>query len=392
MKTLFNLDIQDYNPNWIHSSRPSARAIILPEIDFSSIDFENPHFSPETKVALVYSKKCDYYNFPGGGVHNDEKDENALCREVSEETALVVDENKIVEYGKILRLEKSNLAENTIFEQESRYYFCGIKRNSDGSFQKTKQNLDGYELDEGYELRIVTFQQAIDGNRKSIQKTDFYTTMVARETNVLEILIGQTPEPTIEFSKLLLKLAAKQNPGPWEKHSLAVGECAKKIAIACQQNGYFNINPEKAFIYGTLHDIGRKMGYTYIAHVYDGYKYFLNFGYKNVAKICLTHSFNTYNFDDYIGKIDIDDEKLNELKILLQNTTFDDYDILIQMLDATVGSFDFIDMEERMNDVEKRYGKYPEQKRQKNRENRKYFEKLMNKDLYDVLKSEGDFV
>ena len=80
----------------------------------------------------------------------------------------------------------------------------------------------------------------------------------------------------------------------------------------------------------------------------------MSFGYEKAALICLTHSFNLQIVDDYIGKIDISAEQLEEIKNLLTATQYDDYDRLIQLLDSTCGADGTQNMEQRMNDVKTR--------------------------------------
>lgn len=58
--------------------------------------------------------------------------------------------------------------------------------------------------------------------------------------------------PTIQEAERLLKEAAQCNPGPWENHSRVAAQCAKKIAEKCM-----GMNPEKAYVLGLMHDIGR---------------------------------------------------------------------------------------------------------------------------------------
>lgn len=157
------------------------------------------------------------------------------------------------------------------------------------------------------------------------------------------------------------------------------------MAEAINKNGG-KMNPDLAYVYGLLHDIGRQEGYTYIAHVCDGYNFMMNLGYKNVAKICLTHSFNLQDVTDYIGKRDITDEQYNQLGKLLNDVEFTDYDRMIQLLDSTCSADGTQDLEARMSDVKKRYGMYPQAKWNKNFELKSYFEKLMGRDLYDVIK------
>ena len=114
--------------------------------------------------------------------------------------------------------------------------------------------------------------------------------------------------------------------------------------------------------------------------------YAKNLGYYTAPKICLTHSFNLKDVDDYIGKVDISEEQMQELKQLLEKTEFDDYDRMIQLLDSTCGADGTKNLEQRMNDVKVRYGYYPQSKWEKNFELKEYFEKLTGRDLYEIIK------
>ena len=91
----------------------------------------------------------------------------------------------------------------------------------------------------------------------------------------------------------LLRDAEGHNPGPWGNHSRIVAHCAEKIADACE-----GLDPEKAYILGLLHDIGRKFGTRHLGHVSDGYTCMMALGYEEAAKICLTHSFNNQSLKD----------------------------------------------------------------------------------------------
>jgi len=164
MKRLFVIDKKDYDPNSPHSKRPSARAII---------------FSGE-KLAMVYSTRDKYYKLPGGGIDEGENREAALIREVREETGLCVIPESIREYGSVLRLKKSEIYENCVFEQESFYYFCEV------TDELAETALVGYEVDEGFTLRYVTPEEALAQNKNSITEN---SDMINRENAVLELLI-----------------------------------------------------------------------------------------------------------------------------------------------------------------------------------------------------------
>lgn len=97
-----------------------------------------------------------------------------------------------------------------------------------------------------------------------------------------------------------LKLAGQMNPGPWEEHSRHVAEAAQYIAGACGE-----LEQEKAYVCGLLHDIGRRNGISAMRHAVDGYDYLMSKGWDEPARICLTHSFPIRDVDTDIGRKDI---------------------------------------------------------------------------------------
>ena len=186
--------------------------------------------------------------------------------------------------------------------------------------------------------------------------------------------------PTREKAHKLLEEAEKCNPGDWVAHSNVVAICAEKIA-----RQYSEIDIDKAYIFGLLHDIGRRFGVKHLAHVYDGYEYMKNLGYDEVARICMTHSFSIQRIDAYIGKFDVTVEQIKSIEDYLSQIVYDDYDRLIQLCDAIGASDGIVSMEERMGDVKRRYGHYPQDKWDRNFELKDYFSKKIGKDVYEVL-------
>ena len=84
--------------------------------------------------------------------------------------------------------------------------------------------------------------------------------------------------PTREEALKLIRDGLLFNPGPWGKHCLTAAHCAEKIASACG-----DMDVEKAYTLGLLHDIGRKFGVRHLGHVYDGYVYMKSLGYDEVV-------------------------------------------------------------------------------------------------------------
>lgn len=399
MDTLLTLDIKDYDPEYPHSKRPSSRAIIIFDKDGKPADYSHTKVFPEDyKIVLVHSTKYDYYKFPGGGIKEKEENEDALCREVREEVGLTVVPRSIKEYGMTRRLQYSNTFTNTVFEQNSYYYFCNVELSGeqDTHLLISSQQLDPYEAEAGFELSLISLKDAIRANQTSLDEDPFSIVMIERDTRVLSMLAGREPDPLRLFSRFLLTQSVKRNPGPWEKHSILVAECAEKIAWQIlRHNDELNddgsikencsINPEKAYTLGLLHDIGRRNGITGLKHVWDGYHYLKDMGYDDAARICLTHSFQFPELSFYIGEKDLEPDQMEELKKLLQNTVYDDYDYLIQLLDATCSADGTKNMERRMNDVKLRYGSYPLVKWARNLELKKLFEEKMGAGLYDII-------
>ena len=189
--------------------------------------------------------------------------------------------------------------------------------------------------------------------------------------------------PTRAEAERLLSEAESCNPGPWGNHSRIAAHCAEKIAEACD-----GMDSEKAYIFGLLHDIGRKFGVSHLKHVSDGYTYMMSLGYDEVAKICMTHSFNTQSVKDYIGNFDVTEEELKLINAVLDQVIFDDYDRLIQLCDALAGSERVLDIEERMGDVKRRYGAYPQEKWDTNIRLKEYFEQKAGRDIYAIVEKE----
>lgn len=190
--------------------------------------------------------------------------------------------------------------------------------------------------------------------------------------------------PTREEAEKLVREAEAINPGPWGDHCRVAAHCAECIAAKCE-----GMDSDKAYVVGLLHDIGRRFGGRHLGHVADGYSYMMSLGYDEVARICLTHSFNNQSMDGYIGKIDTTEEELKLIQTELAKIRMDDYDRLIQLCDALAGAEGVLDIEERMGDVKRRYGYYPEDKWNINLELKKLFEDRMNADLYVVVDKEN---
>lgn len=188
--------------------------------------------------------------------------------------------------------------------------------------------------------------------------------------------------PDRDEAHRLLAEAGRLNPGPWTEHSRLVAECARRIAEKC------GMNADKAYVCGLMHDIGRRFGKRHLGHVIDGRRYMQRLGYDEAARVCLTHSFCLKDVSLYIGKADVTEAELREIEEALIRIEYDDYDRLIQLCDSLAGTT-VTRMEDRMNDVRRRYGRYPEEKWRMNMQLKEYFEQRMGMGLYEAVSGEG---
>lgn len=168
MRELFVLDRKNYNPNGSVGRRPSVRGIIL----------------KDGKIAMMHSKKYDYYKLPGGGMEENESYIDTLIREVREESGLVVKPETIKEFGYVKRIEKGRIED--IFIQENFYYTCEAEEGL------VSQDLDDYEAEEEFALEFVTPEHIIDVNENGnhLEKEEIITFqgMLARENRVIRML------------------------------------------------------------------------------------------------------------------------------------------------------------------------------------------------------------
>ena len=91
-------------------------------------------------------------------------------------------------------------------------------------------------------------------------------------------------------------------------------------------------------------------------HIYDGYLFMFNNGYKQEAQICITHSFPNQNFHEYSGEDDCTSVERDEIVNILTASQYTDYDSLIQLCDSLALPTGICLMEKRLVDVALRHG------------------------------------
>lgn len=190
--------------------------------------------------------------------------------------------------------------------------------------------------------------------------------------------------PTAEEAMRELKLAEELNPGPWVGHSVNAGVAARMIAEKVP-----SMDPEKAYVLGLLHDIGRRVGIVDIpTHICEGYKYCMQKGWDEAARICMTHSYLRMR-DEFAYEPETEQEKA--IKAYIMNCEADDYDRLIQLCDSLAVDYGFVILEKRFVDVTRRYGIMEDYIRgwETAFAIKEAFEKEMGCSVYDVLPDIG---
>jgi hypothetical protein len=156
--------------------------------------------------------------------------------------------------------------------------------------------------------------------------------------------------PSVSVAESLLSEASKLNPGVWVHHNRVAAKCAKIIAKKC------SMDVDAAYVMGLLHDIGRRYGISDLMHTYDGYKFMMENGYNDSARICLTHSFPYKNINAYNGDNDCSDDITGHIQEFINKIEYDDYDKLIQLCDAISFPEGVCVIEKRLIDVVIRKG------------------------------------
>lgn len=156
---LQNLDKEKVKMNY----RVAVRAIIFKDND----------------LLMVHTNKGDY-KFPGGGVNSEESHEEALKREVSEETGYILDSvsDKV---GVITERKADEYEESSVFEMSSHYYICEISNST------TIQQLDDYEAELDFRPVWISVDKAIEINEEILNEDNKdRNPWVDRDTSVLK--------------------------------------------------------------------------------------------------------------------------------------------------------------------------------------------------------------
>ena len=169
----------------------------------------------------------------------------------------------------------------------------------------------------------------------------------------------------------------------WENHSKGAASVAERLAEKA------GMDKDLAFAMGLLHDIGRYRSVkTGMNHIIYGYELLMEKGLPEVARICLTHSFNP---KEKVQILELDDpEKTEFVKQFVMGAEYDDYDKLIQLADFMSGSHGITTIERRFCSVLSRHDlPEPQKVLRKLYELKEYFDKKCGvENIYSLFKDE----
>lgn len=149
----------------------------------------------------------------------------------------------------------------------------------------------------------------------------------------------------------ILEEAEKVNPGAWIEHSKNVALSAKLIASRISE-----LDEEKAYVLGLLHDIGRRKYLSGMKHVLEGYNFMMEKNDEEIARICMTHTFPSKNIYSIYGEWNCEETEIETVKEFISATEYNDYDYLIQLCDSLSTPSGFTLIEKRFVQTSLRSG------------------------------------
>ncbi|MBK8619637.1 MAG: NUDIX domain-containing protein [Anaerolineales bacterium] len=132
------------------------------------------------QLLMIHSAAVGDYKFPGGGVQADESHEQALRREVEEESGAMLDTFG-GHIGAVIEYNIPQEADYDVFKMTSHYYLCQVRDDFGG------QNLDPYEKDLGFQPEWINIDDALSVNYSLLKQKEF-PEWLKREIFVLEYI------------------------------------------------------------------------------------------------------------------------------------------------------------------------------------------------------------
>jgi hypothetical protein len=189
--------------------------------------------------------------------------------------------------------------------------------------------------------------------------------------------------PSLSQAQAYLREAETLNPGPWVAHSYRVAEAARIIA-----EHHPDLDPETAYVFGLLHDIGRREGAKGMRHVVDGYNFLIAKGHPRAARICMTHSYPVKDARSGASDWDGTEAEFQFVVDYLAGIEYDEYDRLYQLCDSLALPDGFCLIEKRWVDVLMRYKNFTPftlPKWQAIADLKRHFDEVIEQNLYGLL-------
>lgn len=142
MRTLKTIDSHNYTEDMPVFEKYSVRGVIV----------------RDGKIAVQQSAAGDY-KILGGGVEEGETFEQALIREVQEESGLKVIPDSIREIGEIVEKRKDIFDSSMVYVCHSCFFFC------DAEEEMTAMHMTDNEKEKGFHLVWAAPEEIIEGNQ-----------------------------------------------------------------------------------------------------------------------------------------------------------------------------------------------------------------------------------
>lgn len=171
----------------------------------------------------------------------------------------------------------------------------------------------------------------------------------------------------------------------WIDHSISVGDSAGRIAMALKKKGV-NVDVDLVIALGYIHDIGKATGGPH-GHAVRGYEYLNKLGYKDIADVCLTHSY--LNNDIYCtAGGEPDEDKLESLGEFIKTHKYTLEEKIINLCDLMCPPAKTVyTLDKRLIDLIIRRGAHSNTQYhvQEAYKLKKYFDDLLGYNLYDLF-------
>lgn len=172
-------------------------------------------------------------------------------------------------------------------------------------------------------------------------------------------------------------------------HSRGVGRSCRIIAEHTP-----DLDSSKAYVLGLLHDCGKRIPEfsTGRFHVREGYELMEAMDYTDVARVCLTHSFYSPDFDVALYP-SYRTEWLVWAKEKMRGLSFNDYDRLVQLCDLFYEGMQKVCLKKRFEGIMKRYNldeALLKKLYQHALDNKTYFDDKCGCDIYNLLEIKNE--